>query len=299
MQTLHEFESGQADPPQAASDADVDEIELPDVPWHDVSDDPIVSSWCVQAASAEASDDERLQLEPQPDAKSARMSHCAVIQRADAAGALHYAPTRSPAPSRAWQVLRRASLAVFFLAAGAFVVAWGWRTAHRAQRWHHHRQLMSYAQPADRVVLDTRDSTAPPGVAHPTALAAIGAAHERFAFVHGRCGPAGEKRLVSVTVVANEAAAMLYLAARCEPPAPLWLARPQRITSSDAQIALPSRAGGETARLQVFAGQPDPHDPSHFTIGYAFNDRRGTIDGWLLDRDAVKLEIRDGPLRTN
>lgn len=47
--------------------------------------------------------------------------------------------------------------------------------------------------------------------------------------------------------------------------------------------------------LRLYAGQPDAADESHFTIDYQTPDGRGTIDGWLMHDDTVKLEVRDGP----
>ena len=47
--------------------------------------------------------------------------------------------------------------------------------------------------------------------------------------------------------------------------------------------------------LTLYAGEPDANDESHFTVGYATSRGRGTIDGWLLSDDTVKLEVRDGP----
>ena len=47
---------------------------------------------------------------------------------------------------------------------------------------------------------------------------------------------------------------------------------------------------------RFFAGQIDPADGSHFTIGYQWNDGvRGTIDGWLQDDGSVRLQVRPGP----
>lgn len=53
------------------------------------------------------------------------------------------------------------------------------------------------------------------------------------------------------------------------------------------------------ALLRFFAGQADPNDPSHFTIGYEANGRRGIIDGTVRDarpadplHDPVDLEDR-------
>ncbi len=49
---------------------------------------------------------------------------------------------------------------------------------------------------------------------------------------------------------------------------------------------------------RLFALQPDPTDESHFTIRYQFlSGDSGTIDGWLMPDDTVKIEPRDGHLR--
>jgi hypothetical protein len=47
-------------------------------------------------------------------------------------------------------------------------------------------------------------------------------------------------------------------------------------------------------QLRVFAGQPDPADPSHFTIAYDLDGRPGIIDGWLKPDGSVQLEPRVG-----
>jgi hypothetical protein len=78
-----------------------------------------------------------------------------------------------------------------------------------------------------------------------------------------------------------------------------------------AEIVLPDTASHEVARvaagapidqpppidygnrLRVYAGQPDPADESHFTIGYRLDGRDGVIDGWLKD-DGLSLRPREG-----
>lgn len=57
---------------------------------------------------------------------------------------------------------------------------------------------------------------------------------------------------------------------------------------------------GRGKQVRVYNGQPDPSDPSHFTIGYKVDGQRGTIDGRLADHDKpdwnrVTLNFRDGP----
>jgi hypothetical protein len=65
--------------------------------------------------------------------------------------------------------------------------------------------------------------------------------------------------------------------------------------------------------LRFYAGQPDPADPSHFTIAYSAHGQRGAIDGWAQDavvsgglfgsaRDVerqwhIRLVVRDGPAK--
>jgi hypothetical protein len=49
-----------------------------------------------------------------------------------------------------------------------------------------------------------------------------------------------------------------------------------------------------TDRITIFHGQPDPSNPTHFTIGYAINDQRGTIDGYLKDGNVLVLLPRTG-----
>jgi hypothetical protein len=51
--------------------------------------------------------------------------------------------------------------------------------------------------------------------------------------------------------------------------------------------------------LRLFAGQPDPDDPTHFTIGYEYDGEPGTIDGYLEDGpprgESIRFVVRDGP----
>jgi thiamine biosynthesis protein ThiS len=48
--------------------------------------------------------------------------------------------------------------------------------------------------------------------------------------------------------------------------------------------------------FRLFGGRADPKDPSHFTIEYEVSGERGTIDGWLMPSDTVKLHFRTPPL---
>lgn len=45
--------------------------------------------------------------------------------------------------------------------------------------------------------------------------------------------------------------------------------------------------------VRFYAGQPDPNDPSHFTLPYQVDGRDGMIDGWVKD-NGIELRPRDG-----
>jgi hypothetical protein len=58
-------------------------------------------------------------------------------------------------------------------------------------------------------------------------------------------------------------------------------------------------SGGEPQTLQrsllrILAGQPDPNDPTHFTIPYVLDGKPGVIDGFLRANGRVMLEPREG-----
>jgi hypothetical protein len=47
------------------------------------------------------------------------------------------------------------------------------------------------------------------------------------------------------------------------------------------------------AALTLFAGQPDPADPSHLTLDYEIDWKPGSIDIWVGDRD-IRVKPRQG-----
>jgi len=48
-------------------------------------------------------------------------------------------------------------------------------------------------------------------------------------------------------------------------------------------------------RGRIYAGQPDPKDPSHFTICYVVDGQPCILDGRLDDNDAVTLTRHGEP----
>jgi hypothetical protein len=115
-------------------------------------------------------------------------------------------------------------------------------------------------------------------------------------FVHERRASGGEKRLVAVGFDP------VAFAVGSEAPFKVgsW-----GYTNRISALEFSGATGDASLRfavapdepLKLYAGQPDPADESHFTIDYETPTGRGTIDGWLMPDDTVKLQIRDGPAK--
>jgi hypothetical protein len=77
--------------------------------------------------------------------------------------------------------------------------------------------------------------------------------------------------------------------------------RPQIDQHSTFAVTRPKTPDGPL-KLEVFAkgcfrfyaGQLDPNDPSHFTIDYAIDGQRNTIDGYLKDDNSIIFSPRAG-----
>lgn len=110
-------------------------------------------------------------------------------------------------------------------------------------------------------------------------------------FMHGRRSRGGISRLVSVGIMSLDDYEDLCVEEFV--PASADVSQPYSSRESDLAIRR-----WPDQHLTFLAGQPDPTDPSHFTIGYRLDDQPGTIEGWLLDDGAVKLQVRDGPAIT-
>ena len=157
-------------------------------------------------------------------------------------------------------------------------------------------------------------------------------AHYGVAFVHARKDPTGREYLVCVTTspqvnalfVRREESAETYryvfdlkrnfdFAAMAVPASGAPRTHIQmhldvpgdsdgRVTytvRSDKARSGSTLSGGEPQTLhrsflRIHAGQPDPADPSHFTIPYVLNGKPGVIDGYLRANGRVMLEPREG-----
>ncbi len=182
------------------------------------------------------------------------------------------------------------------------------------------RRCLTYAPPPTQVVLETDPTEAKKLLVDPRYVRDLGSMNAWFvppqwlafhtsvgggfftsgtAFLHERTTPQGVRCLVAIDV-------------NLIPLPPLLNVKASRAASLEARIIRPGTAfhgprfGGSVTlgdgvrirfdsdeRLTMFAGQPDPIDPSHFTIHYDLGGLRHTLDGWLVDDETVKIELRE------
>jgi len=169
--------------------------------------------------------------------------------------------------------------------------------------WRAQQQCLRYLGPADAVAKGTPAcwSFFFPVESH---------SGEAVFFLHERVSPGGRRRLVVVP---------LELSNLRERAGPRWFFEGTRICACEVVPPWSSHPGlqrdpsvpntylagvrfsdepnleiGIAQSVQVFNGQPDPLDASHFTIRYAVDGKQRFIDGWLQDDDTVRLSLRDG-----
>lgn len=105
------------------------------------------------------------------------------------------------------------------------------------------------------------------------------------AFLHSRVTSSkGTERLVSVDMICTRGGGVQFFARTWKPAG--FVPRSRAIPSTSMVLELP------IARV-IYAGQIDPTDESHFTIAFDADNGKGVIDGWVINDDLVKLELRD------
>jgi hypothetical protein len=246
---------------------------------------------------------------------------------AETSAQLDYAP-RPPVLRRRW--VRRAILAVFLLAVTAAGASWGPGVYRRASLLYWQRQCLGYAAPADQLVYesdplagsalraaDRHYQFIPTGWGAPRKPVAtgylpdcwtrFGKASPGFAiatqpvlFLHELKTRSGQPRLVAVAGAFNPTELPLFISGHdvqvltIEPGT--WKTLPQNRTGGIALSVL-SGPQPQPPHLRIYAGQPDPADPSHFTIRYEVDGVEHIVDGWLRDGwpagyDSVEFKVR-------
>jgi hypothetical protein len=105
--------------------------------------------------------------------------------------------------------------------------------------------------------------------------------NDGFAFLHERTTPAGTRLLIVADFFA--AGGQLILEVRVLRSAGLRPGSGLVQVGQGSMVAYPARGGP----MRVFAGQPDPTDPSRFTIAYESGGKREVIEGKLVDPTPV------------
>ncbi len=213
----------------------------------------------------------------------------------------------SPAPPKFRRRLVRLLLIIFFIVGS--VLIWRWNKpliAHtRLIFWQ--RSSAKCMFPTDAVLAS--DEFPSKSVAAPipsfwtsyeaqcTSPTPLRAVSPRFSntllFLHERRSPAGHTRIVGVrcylTYLSSASVIQSLEPIVVEPIS--WFS-----LSSRPVIHAGGYPGGYPvdAIVRVYAGQPDPTDASHFTIGNTVDGRPGLVDGWLTDNDTLKLKVRSG-----
>ena len=126
-------------------------------------------------------------------------------------------------------------------------------------------------------------------------------------FAHQRTAPNGSKRLVLITAERTRTdyddESIIFRATTFSLAGWRPGSRPRQLSVQDFP---PSLVANPEFGLQLFIGEPDPQDPSRFTIPCAVHGKRGLIHGWLEDKDMptgyhdmrgpVRLETEGTPL---
>jgi hypothetical protein len=132
-----------------------------------------------------------------------------------------------------------------------------------------------------------------------TVMMQFGRAYGAIVFLHERASPSGHRRLVSVRYFPdNDTFTPSFVPGHtCELIAitPATLTKPAKVAPRMYIIDVISTWPRVPANVRMFAGQPDPDDPSRFTIRYQMWGKEDILDGRLGDDDQVTLTPRNLP----
>jgi hypothetical protein len=206
---------------------------------------------------------------------------------------VEYAPGEPPARRR----LRRLVLPAILLTLVVSAIWWAPLLWFRTQVWYWQRRCATYEASPD-VVVSGKAPAADGGAASST-TAVVPTEWTRFynlvsppgfisngtAFLHERRRPDGDAVIVAVDVVRGVAPPTLEFRVRVFKPGD-FIRSPLQVQDDVKYISVPP-----PSEYRVYAGAPDPADPSHFDFRYDFAGHTSRIDGWVRD-DGVVLQER-------
>ena len=215
---------------------------------------------------------------------------------------LPYVTRAVPWYRRRW--FRRGCWATFVVAAAAASLHWGPAAVMnvRSQLWQ--QRCLTYAVPAGTCVYDglpDMSGTVPPqpscllnftDVARLPRPVSAGTLLPRE-----RTASDGTRQLVSVQVLGPRFQSMrsdiCSIVAQTYSLGTLTT-RPAQTQMAKGNCDLDTRPPGAIgpSHIRLFAGQPDPVDPSHFTIAFEGENGSGTIHGRLLGPDDIDFSVR-------
>lgn len=231
--------------------------------------------------------------------------------------ALEYAKGHSPWPRRVWCGI------VLLMALSIGAGGWHWRQdiLQHARAWYWQRQCAHFTLPPGEIMVESNYAGAAKLLAdRPLDYAPIpdGAKRVIPAATHldGALSSAPGVSRFSRTIFVHELTAaaagskprlvMVEFDATPFRPLPAF---DVRVLSKGSLFRLPAHVGvsmssgmelnlghPRDAMVRIYAGQPDPGDPSHFTIDYELWGQRDTFDGWLQADDEVKFKPRKRPV---
>ena len=194
--------------------------------------------------------------------------------------------------------LRRAVLAASILVLITLSLKWLGPALDHARLLHYQSECLRYTAPPDRIVLDGPSpyQTAPCWRTFYTLFSPPGRKDLTTVFLHELRKKDGTRRLVTLEASSTWGNAQLPdseidLEYHVIAPATPWT-RARLINNAEARPNFYHESGLGKA-FQIHAGQPDPTDPTHFTIQLTYKKDSVIVDGWLRDDDTLLLEPRD------
>ena len=120
----------------------------------------------------------------------------------------------------------------------------------------------------------------------------VNADEDAVLFLHERCLPSGESRILLVEVSGYKCDSTTFkmgrlILLRFSVVQPGSLTRPAQQVNAGMWM-FPNQDDWQSP-FEFFPGQPDPDDPSHFRVNYVSGGRWGVLDGFLEEGENLRL----------